>query len=349
MLKYYTMQIQNNVDLTSYNTFKVKSIAKHFVQIQNESEIIALLDEPIYLQNKKYFLGSGANTVFVNDFDGLIIKIDILWKEILSENDEEILFKVWAWENRHNFVLRCAENNFAWVENLAYIPSSVWATVVQNVWAYWIEVKSVVQTVFGINLDTKKSQTLENKECNFGYRDSVFKNELKNNFIVTHVVFRLKKLQPSYKFNCDYAGINEKISELWLDLSAMTISDFVEVITQIRKDKLPDRETTWTAGSFFKNPVITKEQWKILQSRFPEIKWFDSDNYIKLSAWQLIDLCGFKWKSNGKVGTYKNHALILVNEWIATGQDIEYFAKEIQTSVQDRFNVLLEPEVIFVK
>lgn len=343
------MQIQNNVDLTSYNTFKVKSIAKHFVQIQNESEIISLLDEPIYLQNKKYFLGSGANTIFVNDFDGLVIKINILGKEILSESDDEVLIKVWAWENRHNFVLRCAENNFVWVENLAYIPSSIWATVVQNIWAYWVEAKSVVQTVSGINLDTQQSQVLENNECNFGYRDSVFKNELKDKFIITHVVFRLRKFHPGYKFNCDYTGISDKISQLWLDLSTMKISDFVEVITQIRKEKLPDWEVIWTAGSFFKNPVITKEKWETLQVKFPELKWFDADGGIKLSAWQLIDLCGFKWKNNGKVGTYKNHALILVNEWPATGQDIKDFAKEIQTSVQDRFDVLLEPEAIFVE
>ncbi len=343
------MQIQNNVDLTSYNTFKVKSIAKHFVQIQNESEIISLLDEPIYLQNKKYFLGSGANTIFVNDFDGLVIKINILGKDVLSESDDEVLIKVWAWENRHNFVLRCAENNFVWVENLAYIPSSIWATVVQNIWAYWVEAKSVVQTVSGINLDTKQPQILENDECNFGYRDSIFKNELKDKFIITHVVFRLKKFHQGYKFNCDYAGISDKISELWLDLSTMKISDFVEVITQIRKEKLPDWEVIWTAGSFFKNPVITKEKWKTLQVKFPELKWFDADGGIKLSAWQLIDLCGFKWKNNGKVGTYKNHALILVNEWPATGQDIKDFAKEIQTSVQDRFDVLLEPEAIFVE
>ncbi|MCK9466746.1 MAG: UDP-N-acetylmuramate dehydrogenase [Candidatus Absconditabacterales bacterium] len=343
------MQIQNNINLINYNTFKVKSIAKHFVQIQNESEIVSLLNDPIYLQNKKYFLGSGANTIFVNNFDGLVIKINILGKEILSENDDEILIKVGAGENWHNFVLRCADNNFAGLENLAYIPSSIGASAVQNVGAYGVEAKNIIQTVDGINLDTKEFQTLKNKDCNFGYRDSIFKNELKDKFIITHVVFRLKKFKTNYKFNCEYTGINEKISQLGLDLSKMKISDFVEVITQIRKEKLPDWELIGTAGSFFKNPIIPKKQRETLYVRFPELKGFDSNGAIKLSAGQLIDLCGFKGKNNGKVGTYKNHALILVNEGTATGQDIKDFAEEIQIAVQNKFNISLEPEAIFVE
>lgn len=343
------MQIQNNINLINYNTFKVKSIAKHFVQIQNESEIVSLLNDPIYLQNKKYFLGSGANTIFVNNFDGLVIKINILWKEILSENDDEILIKVWAGENWHNFVLRCADNNFAWLENLAYIPSSIWASAVQNVWAYGVEAKNIIQTVDGINLDTKEFQTLKNKDCNFGYRDSIFKNELKDKFIITHVTFKLQKFSPDYQFNCEYSGINEKINQLWFELKNMKATDFVQVITQIRKDKLPDREKIWTAGSFFKNPVISNEQREVLQKNFPDLKWFVVDGWVKLSAWQLIDMCGFKWQNDGKVWTYKNHALILVNEWDANGQDIKNFANKIQTKVQEMFGIFLDPEAIFVE
>jgi len=343
------MQIQNNIDLKSYNTFQVKSVAKYFVQIQSAQDILQLIESPIYQENKTFFLGAGANTIFVNDFDGLVIKIDILWKEILSQNDDEVIIKVGAWENRHDFVLRCAQNNFVGMENLAYIPSNIWATAVQNIWAYWTEAKDIIQTVYGVNLQTKEIQTLQNNECHFGYRESIFKNELKNKFIITHVIFKLQKYNPDYKFNCEYSGINQKINELWFDLEDIKASDFVQVITQIRKDKLPDREKIWTAGSFFKNPVITNEQREVLQKNFPELKWFVVDGWIKLSAWQLIDMCGFKWQSDGKVWTYKNHALILVNEWDANGQDIKNFANQIQTKIQEKFGIFLDPEAIFVE
>lgn len=343
------MEIQKDIDLKNYNTFKVSAIAKYFGQIKNSQDIIELIDSPIYNENKKYFLWSGANTIFVNDFDGLIIKIDIVGKEIISENENEVWIKIWAWENRHDFVLRCAENNLVWVENLSYIPSNIWATAVQNIWAYWAEAKDIIEYVEGINLDTKEIQTLKNKECNFGYRDSIFKNELKDKFIITEIVFRLQKFHPDYQFNCEYNGINEKINELWFTLENLKISDFVEVITQIRKTKLPDWEKIWTAGSFFKNPVIDKDERNVLQTNFPELKWFEVENSIKLSAWQLIDMCGFKWKSNGKVWTYESHALILVNEWAANGKDVRDFAKEIQDKVKNIFGISLDPEVIFVE
>jgi len=343
------MQIQQNIDLKNYNTFKVKSIAKYFGQIQNPQDIIDFVDSPVYVKNKKYFLWSGANTIFVNDFDGLVIKIDILWKKIIFENDNELIVKVWAWENRHDFVLRCTEKSLVWMENLAYIPSNIWATAVQNIGAYWSEAKDIIETVEWINLDTKEIQTIQNSKCNFWYRESVFKNELKDKFIITHVVFKLKKLNQNYKFNCEYSGIKEKINELWFNLENMRPIDFVEVITQIRKDKLPDWEKIWTAGSFFKNPVIKNNEREILQKNFPELKWFEVENGIKLSAWQLIDMCGFKWKNDGKVWTYKNHALILVNEWDASGQDIKNFANQIQNKVEDKFGIFLDPEAIFVE
>lgn len=343
------MQIQKDIDLKNYNTFKVKSVAKNFIQIQKPQDVLDLIESPIYQENKKFFLGSGANTIFVNDFWWLVIKIDILWKEILSENDDEILIKVWAGENRNDFVSRCATNHFVWVENLAYIPSNVWATAVQNIWAYWAEAKDIIFEVHGVHLQNKETKVLTNDECHFGYRDSIFKNELKDKFIITYVTFKLQKLKPNYQFNCEYNGIKEKMDELWFNIENIKIIDFVEVITQIRKEKLPDWEIIGTAGSFFKNPVIDKNTRNTLQQKFPELKWFEVENGIKLSAWQLIDICGFKWKSDGKVWTYKSHALILVNEWSADGQDVKNFANKIQTEVKNMFWISLDPEVIFVE
>lgn len=341
------MNIQHNIDLKNYNTFKTPSVAKYFCEIRSKEEIVELINNPIYTENKKYFLGSGANTIFVNDYEWLVIKNNILWKEIL--NDQNIQIRVGAGENWTDFVIRCAENNFVGIENLAFIPSSIWATAVQNVWAYGVEAKDVISSVEWVKLETKQTEVLSNSECLFGYRDSVFKNRLKDKFIITHITFDLKKFDENYVFNTEYRWIDEKIKELWFDKNKLTPNQFVEVITEIRKSKLPDWEKVWTAGSFFKNPVIDANQWEWLQQKYPELKWFEVDGGVKLSAGQLIDMCGFKGQNDGKVGTYKTHALVLVNEWPATGDDVKNFANKIQTAVEEKFGIQLWPEAIFVE
>ena len=343
------MEIQNNINLKKYNTFKISSIAKYFCEIKSANDILELIESDVYQENKKYFLGSGANTIFVNDYQWLVIKNNILWKEIISQDDEKVQIRVWAGEAWTDFVVRCANKNLVWMENLAFVPSSVWATAVQNLWAYGVESKDIIKTVEWVNLETKETRILDAKECNFGYRDSIFKNDLKNKFIITHVAYEFKKFNNDYKFNTEYRWISEKISEMWFDENNLKPSEFVEAITEIRKAKLPDREKIWTAGSFFKNPVVSESEWDRLQKEFPELKWFEVEDGVKLSAGQLIDMCGFKWQNDGKVGTYRNHALILVNEWPATGQDVKNFANQIQTKVKETFGIELWPEAIFVE
>ncbi len=343
------MEILENVNLKEYNTFMLPSIARYFVEINKVEDIQELINSNIYKNiQKKYFLWLWANTIFTKDFEWLIIKINIKWKEIL-ESDDEILIKVWSGEIRYDFVIRCAENNFVWMENLAHIPSSVGASAVQNIWAYWVEAKDVIYEVEWINLITWKTKILKNSDCNFWYRDSIFKHDLKDNFLITYVTYRFKKHSENYSFNTEYAGISEKIAELWFNSEKIKPIEFVQVITEIRKWKLPDWHEIWTAWSFFKNPVIPIQQRDNLQQEFSELKWFEVEEWIKLSAWQLIDMCGFKWKSNWKVWTYKTHALILINEWNAEWQDVISFSKEIQDSVQNKFWVKIEPEAIFVE
>lgn len=343
------MEILENVNLKEYNTFMLPSITRYFVEINNVDDILELLNSDIYKNiPKKYILWEWSNTIFTKDFDGLVVKINIKWKEILK-SDDEILIKVWAGEIRYDFVSRCAQSNFVWMENLAYIPSSVWASAVQNIWAYWAEAKDIIYEVEWIDLSTWESKILTNSDCKFWYRDSIFKHELKDNFLITYVTYKLKKYLENCGFNTEYAGINEKITELGFNKESISPVDFVQVITEIRKWKLPDWHEIWTAWSFFKNPVIPVAQWNTLQQSFPELKWFEVEEWIKLSAWQLIDMCGFKWKWNWKVWTYKTHALILINEWNAVWQDVVSFSKEIQDSVQNKFWVNIEPEAIFVK
>lgn len=342
------MQIFWDVNLKKYNTFMVPSIAKFFCAVQSISDIEYLVTTTEFQQNKRYFLGQWANTVFVNDFDWLVVKIDILWKEIISEDDNCILIRVWAWEVWNDFVSWCANQDIVGMENLAYIPSSIGATAVQNIWAYWAQAQDIIYQVEWFDLHTWMTKVLKNNDCHFSYRDSVFKHELSDDFIVTHVTYKLQKFTPSYHFNCEYAGINDKINELWFDIQTISSNEFVQVITEIRKSKLPDWHEVGTAWSFFKNPVVDQDQWIQLQKQYPELKWFDVDWWVKLSAGQLIDLCGYKWKDNGKVWTYAKHALVLINKWDATWSDILSFSTEIQNTVFQKFWVHLEPEAILV-
>lgn len=342
------MQIVENMNLKKYNTFMLPSIAKFFCEIKSVWELNQLRNLPEFQWNKIYLLGQWANTIFVNDFDWLVIKISITWKEIIAESDEDVLVKVWSGEIWEDFVLRCAEKKFVWMENLAYIPSSVWATAVQNIWAYWVEAKDIISQVGWMNMQTWKIEILDCDDCKFWYRDSIFKWKLKDNFIITHVVYKLKKYKKWYQYNTQYAWILEKIMELWFELSDITPSDFVNVITEIRKSKLPDWKEIGTAWSFFKNPIVSTQTRDSLQQKYPELKWFQTPEWIKLSAWQLIDISGFKWKWNWKVGTYNRHALVLINQWDATGQDVVSFSTEIQEWVFQKFWVHLEPEAILV-
>jgi len=343
------MQIVENVNLKKYNTFMLPSIAKFFCEIKSAWDLNQLRNLPEFQWDKVYFLGQWANTIFVNDFDWLVIKISITWKEIIAESDEDVLVKVWSGEIWEDFVLRCAEKKFVWMENLAYIPSSVWATAVQNIWAYWVEAKDIIYQLEWMNMQTWKIEILDRDDCTFWYRDSIFKWKLKDNFIITHVVYKLKKYKKWYQYNTQYAWILEKIMELWFELSDITPSDFVNVITEIRKSKLPDWKEIGTAWSFFKNPIVSTQTRDSLQQKYPELKWFQTPEWIKLSAWQLIDISGFKWKWNWKVWTYNRHALVLINQWDATGQDVVSFSTEIQEWVFQKFWVHLEPEVILVE
>ena len=343
------MEILENVNLKENNTFMLPSIARYFVEVNNTDDIHELIISDIYKNiQKKYFLWLWANTIFTKDFEWLVIKINITWQEILK-NDDEVLIKVWAGEIWYDFVSECAKNNLVWMENLAYIPSSIWASAVQNIWAYWAEAKDVIYEVEWIDLITRETRIFKNSDCRFAYRESVFKHELKDNFLITYVTYKLKKYSDNYSFNCEYVGINEKIAELWFDSENITPSEFVQVITEIRKWKLPDWHEIWTAWSFFKNPVVPVQQRNNLQEKYPELKGFEVEEWIKLSAWQLIDMCWFKGKWNWKVWTYASHALILINLWNAVWADVLSFSKEIQDSVRDKFWVDIQPEAIFVE
>lgn len=341
------MIIQENISLKNYNTFWVDVKARFFVKIKSEEDILELMKSDVWRDNKRFILWWWANVLFKWDYDGLVIKNEIMWKEIIKENKNTVLVKAWAGEDWPGWIDRCVENNLWWIENLALIPWSVGASPIGNIWAYGVEVKDIINEVEGINLQTWKKEKLKNSECKFWYRDSIFKNEYKDKLIVTQVIWKLQKVDDSYQFNINYSDIKRKIDEWKINIANLNVKDIADMISTIRRSKLPDWKKVWTAWSFFKNPVVSKEEFLVLKAKYDSLMGFDFEDKIKLSAWQLIEISWFKWAKIGKVGTYQYHALVIVNEW-GTAQEIVNFASSIQNKVKDIFWVWLEPEVNYV-
>ncbi|MDD3262236.1 MAG: UDP-N-acetylmuramate dehydrogenase [Candidatus Absconditabacteria bacterium] len=342
------LNFQENADLIRYTTFGVQAKAKLFVEINSESDFLDLLETGEWKNNQHLFLGTGANVLFTRDFDGLVVKINIFGKNIVEKNDNNVVVEVGAGEDRNNFVERTIDQGWAGIENMISIPSSVGAAAFGNIGAYGMEAKDRIVSVTGINTATKETTTISNSECGFGYRESIFKQQFKDNFLITRVRFNLDVYTPDYILNTNYKDVQQYIADSGKEINIKTLS---QAISEIRASKLPDWKTLGTAGSFFKNPIVSKERVALLRTNFVHLVSFDIPNdpaYVKLSAGQLIELARFKGYRKGKVGVYDKHALILVNYGGATGREIANLAGEIQDKVQEMFSVSLSPEVIYV-
>ncbi len=339
------IKIIPNVSLLSYNTFHFDAKAKYFLHLKKIQEIKELLSHPLWWSCPVLFLWAGANLLFTKHYPWLVIKVSIMWKEIIKQNKKEVYVKVWAGENWDAFVRYCVRNNWWWVENLIRIPWTVWAAPVWNIWAYWKEAKDCIYQVIWVDLRTGKSRTLSNKQCQFDYRSSIFKHELKDNFIVTHVVFALKKVDSSYVFSTNYADVQQVLG----GKKTISLSLLARTISSIRKHKLPDPKEIWTAWSFFKNPVISSSAYATLLKKYPTLKSYPVDaNHVKLAAGQLIEMIWYKWKKIGHVWIHPQHALILVHYGNGDGKEIVWLAETIQKKVYSSFGVHLHPEVIYV-
>lgn len=364
------MKIQTNVNLKPYNSFQLDCLARYFVIIESEADFLELMSTDIYQKNKNIIIWGGSNILLTQDiYEWLVIKNEITWKEIIDETDTQVTINVWWWENRDGFVWWAIERDFCGMENLVSIPGTVWAAPMQNIWAYGVEIQDLVQNVAWIDIPSATHIILANYECNFWYRDSIFKQALKNNFFISHVTVVLDKYNSQTYFpNISYGAIQDKLSQIshWVDLQ-LTPKLIAGVIASIRESKLPDWREIGTAGSFFKNPVVSKEKYKQLQSLDPSIKGYpiskqtnippikgveyskaDSGGLIKLNAWQLIDLAGLKGLQHGNVGTYHKHALVLINNGQWTGQELVELATRIQNIVKESFDIEIIPEVNYV-
>lgn len=336
----FMIRFEEDFSLKAYNTFGIEARARYFF------EFTEFEDLPYFLSNFSdwekmpvLLLGGGSNLLFVDDFDGLVLHANIPGIKQVNEDRNHVWMEVGAGENWDRFVAYCASQWFGGVENLSLIPGNVGAAPVQNIGAYGVEVCDFIESVKGFDLKTFEACEIPASECRFDYRDSVFKHELKNRFIVTSVVFRLDKF---IEYKLDYGDLRAEVEKR----GGENIHHVRDAVIAIRESKLPDPGQLGNAGSFFKNPVVSSIVAETLKAEFPAIPVYPAGNgKRKLAAGWLIDQCGWKGFREGDAGIHERQALVLVNYGKASGKEIYDLAMRVRESVKKRFNVLLEPEV----
>ncbi len=332
------MQIIPHQSLKDYNTFHVNQFAEKFGVVTDLNDVLEAIDTEPGL----FILGGGSNVLLTRDLPGLVIKNEIKGREILLQKMNEVLVRFYSGENWHESVKWCVDQGFGGIENLSLIPGTVGAAPIQNIGAYGVELKEVCMEVNALDLRTGNMHRFYNKDCAFGYRDSIFKHEPnKGNYFIHSVVL---KLNPTPTINSSYADVQKKLDENKIDHP--DILAIHNAVMDIRTHKLPDPNVIGNAGSFFKNPVIGQEQYEQLKSSHPNAPSYRVDDlHVKVPAGWLIDQAGWKGKSIGQVGCYEKQALVIVNLGNATGQEILDFSKSVQSSVQDKFGIQIEPEI----
>ena len=326
-----------NYSLKNYNSFRVNHKANFFLKIENDKSLIDFLSDKKFKNEKKLIIGGGSNILFTKDYEGVILYSCIKGIHILEENNNHIKVKVGSGENWDDLVKFCVTKNWYGIENLSLIPGSVGAAPIQNIGAYGVEIKDYIYDVNGIDLKNNLKKTYTNKSCDFEYRDSIFKRELKNNFFVTEVTFILNK---NKKFTLDYSELKN------INGQNLTIQNVRDKIIEIRNSKLPDPKLLANAGSFFKNPVINIKIAKNIKEKYNDFKYYQiNESMVKISAAWLIEKSGWKGHKEKNIGVYNKHALVLVNYSSENGKDIKILSKKIKESVLEKFNVTLEKEV----
>ncbi|MCW3109485.1 MAG: murB [Segetibacter sp.] len=336
------MQIHQNISLKSHNTFGIDAIAKHFAKFTSINELTELFNSQ-FLHEKEtpLIIGGGSNILLTRNYNGLVAKNEMHGIEVVKQDEQHIYVRAAAGENWHRFVLYCIENNFAGVENLSLIPGNVGASPMQNIGAYGVEIKDVFHQLEAFNINEKKVKIFTAKDCEFGYRESVFKRKYKGQFVITSVTFKLNK-HPA--FNISYGAIQQELDKM--NVKELSIAAISQAVINIRQSKLPDPKEIGNAGSFFKNPTIQKQQFENLQKEFPAIVGYPANNNeVKVAAGWLIEQCGWKGYRKGDAGCHAKQALVLVNYGNAKGIEIFDLSTEIIKSVELKFSIMLEREV----
>jgi len=334
------MTILSNISLKPYNTFGINVLAKHFVSVKSVAELRAVLELESYPE--KLILGGGSNMLLTRDIEALVIHLNLKGIEIVSQNNSKVKVKAFAGENWHEFVLWCLEHDFGGIENLSLIPGNIGTAPIQNIGAYGVELKNVFESCEALHIATGNIKTFTKANCNFDYRNSVFKQEVKGEYIILSVTLTLSVANHSVK--TDYGAISDELNRLHIDKP--TIQDVSKAVINIRTSKLPDPKIIGNSGSFFKNPIVSKAQFEVLKLNFPEIpSYVISDSEVKIPAGWLIEHAGFKGKRFNNYGVHKNQALVLVNYDDAKGEDLFKLSKLIQETIKRIFNISLEAEV----
>jgi UDP-N-acetylmuramate dehydrogenase len=338
------MKILENYPLKSLNTFGLDVVSRLFVRITDIADLQYIVKDPALTSIPKMILGGGSNVLFTADYDGLIIQNCIEDIKVISEDEKYAVVRAGAGKNWHAFVLYTLERNYPGLENLSLIPGCVGAAPIQNIGAYGVEIKNTFHELTAMDLKDGTLKTFTNAECRFGYRDSIFKHEAKNRYAITDVTFRFNKNAMP---NTSYGAIDEQLKIM--NVVYPGIREVSKAVIAIRKSKLPDPAIIGNAGSFFKNPEITSEQFDKLKEKFSDVVGYHSTpGKIKLAAGWLIEQCGWKGKRIGNAGMHANQALVLVNYGGATGKELIQLAKNVKDSVQERFGIVLEMEVNIV-
>jgi UDP-N-acetylmuramate dehydrogenase len=334
------MTIQNNFSLKKYNTFGIEAKAKRFVAVNSTEDLNTILKE--HQSEPKFILGGGSNMLLTQDIQSLVIHIDLKGKKVLKEDDDFVWVESQAGENWHEFVLWTIDQNFGGLENMSLIPGNVGTTPVQNIGAYGTEIKDTFVSCEAMTIATQEMKTFTKEDCHFGYRESIFKHEAKDQFIITSVVFKLTK--RNHKINTSYGDISKELEKQ--NVTTPTLKDVSNAVIAIRQSKLPDPAALGNSGSFFKNPIVPKEQYEKAHALHPEMPHYVvSETEVKVPAGWLIEKAGFKGKRFGDAGIHKNQALVLVNYGNATGQEILAVSRDIQTTVLKEFGIAIEAEV----
>lgn len=334
------MKVFQNTSLRPYNTFGIDVRAKTFISVETIEDLKDVLKQNY--SDDLFILGGGSNMLLTNNIPGTVLHIALKGKEVIGENENEVFLKVNAGENWHETVLWTLKNNWGGFENLSLIPGNIGTVPIQNIGAYGVEIKDTLVSLAAMDIQTLEIKEFSNKDCEFGYRDSVFKTKVKGKYIITSVTFRLVK--KNHHLQTNYGAIQEALDEM--GVVDASIQDVSRAVIKIRQQKLPDPKELGNSGSFFKNPIVPAPELKELQNRFPEIPNYKvSETEYKIPAGWLIEKAGLKGYREGDAGVHKNQALVLVNYGEATGEEILNLSRKIQAEVFSKFGITLTPEV----
>lgn len=330
------MNILENISLKSYNTFGIECIAKRFVTVSTLNELKQVLTS----EKEVFLLSGGSNMLLTSNIDKLVVHLNLKGIIVNDTTTNDVFVTAEAGENWHDFVSWCISQNYGGLENLSLIPGNVGSSPIQNIGAYGVEIKDTFHQLEALEIATGKIKVFKKEECHFGYRNSVFKNELKGKFVIINVTFKLTK--TIHATNISYGAIQTELN----GIENPTLQEISNAVIAIRKSKLPDPKEIGNSGSFFKNPVISTFDFELLKKEYPTIPYYIvSDTEIKIPAGWLIEQSGFKGKRFGDTGVHEKQALVLVNYNNATGKEIVALAKRIQQTILEKFNIELEIEV----